>query len=529
MSGRVVEINAESVRGLRTDVAATRGGLQDHLAPLRGRAGALGVGTRPFDDLLGVADELTTDVLPVLEHHLALAEDLNRRSYGGRFGDTIPLLDPAAAPGPVAAAPVQPVLSEDGTLSVWSATTPREVAHDEAVTSSARSLGHAIADWFDDTVEDVGDAVGRVRDRWDGWTGDVGDWLDEHATGVKTFLGEHADSLRSAGDVISTAGWITTAAGGVVALAGAVVGGIGGGIAGAAAGGVGAIPGALAGATVGAEPGMLLAGAGMTVVSLGDLLHVAADWGDGTTTGQQMVSRAAGGVVLTALSLGTFKIVGKLGPTVFRHLPPGTATAVEGFLDRLTATGYGQPRLAHADRLADDARPPAAANPAIPGADAEHWMGVNPETGKAFTSEEEWAKHYTYADGTPRYPPNRGAVPGSLRTFYDADLFTATHGRHLDRIGEETGTFLGVPPGTPWPQRAMAPGNVGDALHRYDLTDRPLPAGMKIEVATIAPGFGQPGGGTQVQFIQEVNGEFASVWSMEDLVDLGVLTRVSKQ
>ncbi|WP_419745900.1 TNT domain-containing protein [Xanthomonas phaseoli] len=56
--------------------------------------------------------------------------------------------------------------------------------------------------------------------------------------------------------------------------------------------------------------------------------------------------------------------------------------------------------------------------------------------------------------------------------------------------------------GTPYEQRALAPGSTGNGYHEYEVI-RPLPV-IKGE---IVPAFGQPGGGTQIlpRFKDRVN------------------------
>ncbi|MDM8084224.1 TNT domain-containing protein [Cellulomonas cellasea] len=97
----------------------------------------------------------------------------------------------------------------------------------------------------------------------------------------------------------------------------------------------------------------------------------------------------------------------------------------------------------------------------------------------------------------------RGAVPGTKIVFEDPTLFAEMFGTELDRVGEPGGSFLGVPPGTPWAQRSLTPDTLGSAVHQYTL-DATASArhGVTIQVSQVAEAFAQPGGGIQVQFLQ---------------------------
>ena len=92
MTVRVVEISAEAVAGVRTDVAAVRDAVDEDWAALRARALALGVRTAGFDDVLGARDRLGSHVLPVVDRHLNRARALEQLRYGP-VGGPIPVLD----------------------------------------------------------------------------------------------------------------------------------------------------------------------------------------------------------------------------------------------------------------------------------------------------------------------------------------------------------------------------------------------------------------------------------------------------
>ncbi|WP_337060222.1 TNT domain-containing protein [Kineococcus sp. G2] len=92
-------------------------------------------------------------------------------------------------------------------------------------------------------------------------------------------------------------------------------------------------------------------------------------------------------------------------------------------------------------------------------------------------------------------------MPGTKVAFSDAEEFIATYGDRFDRIGSDSGKYLGVPPGTPFPQRALPPDSLGKELHRYEFTGQ-LPDDVLIEVSEVARGLGRPGGGVQVRFLR---------------------------
>ena len=101
--------------------------------------------------------------------------------------------------------------------------------------------------------------------------------------------------------------------------------------------------------------------------------------------------------------------------------------------------------------------------------------------------------------------------------FDDPEEFTTLYGNQLDRIGPAGGGYLGIPPGTPFAQRALPPSTLNKALHPYAFTGK-LPPGIKIEVSEVAPAFGRPGGGIQVRFM-----DGKKSITVEELISDGVL------
>ncbi|WP_308378254.1 glycohydrolase toxin TNT-related protein, partial [Serratia marcescens] len=113
----------------------------------------------------------------------------------------------------------------------------------------------------------------------------------------------------------------------------------------------------------------------------------------------------------------------------------------------------------------------------------------NPNSSSAITDAE--AGGYSYydkfknANGGWDWPKNLGFEGDPVKT-------TIPVGTRLDRYGEPNGSFL-APKGTPYEQRALAPGAKAEKYYEYEVI-KPLPA---IQ-GKIAPAFGEPGGGIQI-------------------------------
>ncbi|MCT4708599.1 glycohydrolase toxin TNT-related protein [Enterobacteriaceae bacterium H16N7] len=113
----------------------------------------------------------------------------------------------------------------------------------------------------------------------------------------------------------------------------------------------------------------------------------------------------------------------------------------------------------------------------------------NPNSSSTITDAE--AGGYSYydkfknANGGWDWPKNLGFEGDPIKT-------TIPVGTRLDRYGEPNGSFL-APKGTPYEQRALAPGAKAEKYYEYEVI-KPLPA---IQ-GKIAPAFGEPGGGIQI-------------------------------
>ncbi|WP_066587947.1 TNT domain-containing protein [Cellulomonas timonensis] len=135
-------------------------------------------------------------------------------------------------------------------------------------------------------------------------------------------------------------------------------------------------------------------------------------------------------------------------------------------------------------------------------------------------TRSEWVERYVDEYGELRRPLNDGAVPGTKIIFEDPTLFAEMFGTKLDRVGKPGGVFLGVPPGTPWAQRSLTPDTLGSRVFQYAF-DAAAAAreGVEIQVSQVAKAFGQPGGGIQVQFLQD-----GAEVIVQKMMDAGVLT-----
>jgi hypothetical protein len=346
-------------------------------------------------------------------------------------------------------------------------------------------------------------------------------------------------------------GWVVVAIGAVLTVVLAVVGATGGSAFGAVFGlGVGAVPGGAAGALAGASTGLKILGVGFALVSVGDFLDVAADWGEGKIDGQDLVKQGSLEAVFALTSLVGFGAIGKIAQKLLQHVPESWLKRLDDLLQRPTGhrvpasdkemlqplhsgsplgPGWKRQPDIEPDDLYGQSRPdfgalntknqvPSTIDPDIRrlGGDLSNPWGIDPDTGLAFT-EAEWLRRFTTGSGDVRWPPNRGAVPGTRVEFYDADRFLQTYGDQFDRVGNDRGSFLGVPPGATFGERSLPPSTLKDPLSHY--TFDTLPPGMTIEVSEIAPAFGRPGGALQVRFMD--NGKPVSV---AELIKRGVLT-----
>lgn len=563
---RVVEVSAEAVAGVRSDVAEVCEAIDAEWVSLRARARTLGVATSGFDDVLGTADRLGSHVLPVVDTHLGRARALEDLRYGS-MGRPLPVLD--VDPAPVAVPFTATPLDDGGATLTWEATSASEITADRQETERSRSIGGWFADRWDDLSDAVADgtdwvaekagqaweavteAGAAIGDWWERTTADLGAWIDTNLTGVRDFIGRHVAIFRFLADALRIIGWILVVVGAVLAIALAIIGAMGGTAAGAIFGfGAGAVPGGAAGAVAGLSFGLKILGVGFTLVSVGDFLDVAADWGEGTIDGQDLVKRGSVELGLAATSLLGVGVIGKILQKALKHLPASWRSRIDDVLVPPTGMVGPRPRdemmvplrsdtpsgpgWVRVDDVAPDAsygRPRGAApyprgrsapsrtiNPDVAemGGDLSHPWGHDPDTGLPLT-ERGWSLRYIDERAKLRWPPNDGAVAGSRVVFHDLGRFRALYGDQLDRVGRPEGTYLGIPPGSRWGDRALPPANLDRSVSAYTFTGRG-PHGITVEVSEIAPAFGQPGGGIQVRFLRD--GQAVTV---TDLLKWGVL------
>ncbi|AUI49790.1 glycohydrolase toxin TNT-related protein [Arthrobacter crystallopoietes] len=227
----------------------------------------------------------------------------------------------------------------------------------------------------------------------------------------------------------------------------------------------------------------------------------------------------------------TFEAEGQRIDDNYRH-PARPANGVEQpdvIKDPAGHKDYGQHRddMGLQDRnLEGNARYPEEINGGLAGIVDENQpkFGVD-ENGRALT-EQEYANRY--GEINPKtgdlewdsYPDNAGAVDGSIRHYDSLDGLRQDFGEDLtfDRIGHNGGTYLAVD-GTPWHMRSLPVNTLGKELHHFELNE--LPDHIKVEVSEIAPAFGRPGGGTQIQFVDSRSGR---VLGVNDMLNQRVLT-----
>ena len=92
---------------------------------------------------------------------------------------------------------------------------------------------------------------------------------------------------------------------------------------------------------------------------------------------------------------------------------------------------------------------------------------------------------YRKSDGSWDWPENLGFQGASKESVLPV-------GTRIDRYGNDKGSFLS-PEGTPYEQRALAPGSRAEDYNVYEVKNE-----LPIVEGEIAPAFGQPGEGTQI-------------------------------
>jgi len=130
-------------------------------------------------------------------------------------------------------------------------------------------------------------------------------------------------------------------------------------------------------------------------------------------------------------------------------------------------------------------------------------FAVLPYLGYCFSGEGGSGAQWFDEQGNPIWPPNRG---------FDGEPVTTTlqPGTRIDRYGYDGGTFVS-PEGTPYSQRALAPGTESKPYTVFEVA-KPV----EVQGGKIAPWYGEEGGGIQYEFSE----------SISELLEQGILKKV---
>ena len=117
---------------------------------------------------------------------------------------------------------------------------------------------------------------------------------------------------------------------------------------------------------------------------------------------------------------------------------------------------------------------------------------VLPYLGYCFSGEGGSGAQWFDEQGNPIWPPNRG---------FDGEPVTTTlqPGTRIDRYGYDGGTFVS-PEGTPYSQRALAPGTESKPYTVFEVA-KPV----EVQGGKIAPWYGEEGGGIQYEFSESIS------------------------
>jgi hypothetical protein len=146
-------------------------------------------------------------------------------------------------------------------------------------------------------------------------------------------------------------------------------------------------------------------------------------------------------------------------------------------------------------------------------------------------TEHEYAERFHKLDPADpiAWPPNDGAVPGTILDYSDAHQFVTDFGDTVnrlvmvDRLGLPTGKFMGLMENgiaVSYEARALHYQSLYEKLHTYTvipgtLIPGRLPTGWKIRVMETARAFGQPGGSLGLIFL-ETKGNRVPVTNLTD-------------
>jgi hypothetical protein len=139
-------------------------------------------------------------------------------------------------------------------------------------------------------------------------------------------------------------------------------------------------------------------------------------------------------------------------------------------------------------------------------------------------TKDEYDKRYNKVgpngEEWENYPPNDGAVAGTRVVYDSGKAYLRDYGPHLDRIGGDSGEYLGVVPDRVPPafeDRGLPISSLNSPYKEFSL--EALPGGWTIEISKIAPAFGRDGGALQVLICDELGRKV----SVEQLLENGVL------
>jgi hypothetical protein len=126
-----------------------------------------------------------------------------------------------------------------------------------------------------------------------------------------------------------------------------------------------------------------------------------------------------------------------------------------------------------------------------------------------------------------RYPPDNGYLTGPGGVPIEAPQ-TLVAGQDIDRFGSEYGGFLS-PRDTPYAQRAIPPQSLDtyDPAYTCNYHQYRVLRPFAVEAGPIAPWFGQPGGGRQLQLVAGLVPGAPSPLTVAWLVSNGYLTRLN--
>lgn len=138
-------------------------------------------------------------------------------------------------------------------------------------------------------------------------------------------------------------------------------------------------------------------------------------------------------------------------------------------------------------------------------------------------SEAAWARSQERmaeleAEGTEqkaRYDAEQALRLGKA-TGETVEYYMARKGEVWDGFGSPKAAKHFSPDGTPYQERSLPPGYLGDGYHRYWWVRAFESAVGAVEMSVVAPAFGQPGGGLQ----------FHTARTAMELIDAGYLVEI---